>query len=165
MSDERSRTYTWQDPLPNVKKGLRMDGLSYMQAYIRGEMPNSPIAETMGFTLTKAEKGYALFEGEPQEFHYNPIGVVHGGFASTLLDSALGCCVHTTLEQGIGYTTLQLNINLVRAIALETGNLQCEGHVIHAGRQMATAEATIKDMDGKLYAHGTTTCLIFPLKG
>lgn len=163
MTDDRSRTYTWQDPMPHVKKGLSMDGLSYMQLIVSGEMPAPPIAKTLGFKLSKVDKGYALFEGEAQEFHYNPIGVVHGGVASTLLDSALGCCVHTTLAQGIGYTTLQLNVNLVRAITIKTGTLQCAGRVVHAGRQMATAEATIKDMDGKIYAHGTTTCLIFPL--
>jgi len=165
MSEERSRTYTWQDPLPTVQKGLQLDGLTYMQEMIAGNFPPPPIAKTLGFELVYVDKGYAMFEGEPQEFHYNPIGVVHGGLAATLLDSALGCCVHTALDKGIGYTTLQLNVNLVRAITLKTGRIQCEGTVVHAGRQMATAEATIKDMDGKLYAHGTTTCLIFPIPG
>lgn len=163
MSEERSRTYSWQDPMPNIRKGMSLDGLSYMRMLASGEIPAPPISETLGFSLVKVEKGYALFEGEPQEFHYNPIGVVHGGLAATLLDSALGCCIHTTLEQGIAYTTLQLNVNLIRAITLKTGLLQCEGKVIHSGRQMATAEATVKDANGKLYAHGTTTCLIFPI--
>ncbi len=163
MIDDRSRTYTWADPLPQAKKGLAVDGLTYMQMMIAGEVDAPPIARTMGFDLVEVKKGYARFEVVPQEFHYNPIGVVHGGLAATLLDSALGCCVHTTLPQGVGYTTLQLNVNLVRGITVDTGRLKCDGKVVHGGRQMATAEATITDMNGKLYAHGTTTCLIFPL--
>jgi len=130
---------------------------------IAGEIPPPPIAKTLGFLLVAVEEGYALFEGEASEWHYNPIGVVHGGLAATLLDSALGCCVHTMLPQGVGYTTLQLNVNLVRAITQNTGKLRCEGRVVHNGRQMATAEATLKDVNGKVYAHGTTTCLVFPL--
>ena len=163
MSEERNRSYSLQDPMPHIHKGMSMDGLNYMTMLANGEIPPPPISQTLNFSLAKVEKGYALFEGEPQEYHYNPIGVVHGGLAATLLDSALGCCVHTMLEQGMAYTTLQLNVNLVRAITMKTGRLQCEGQVIHAGRQMATAEATVKDIDGKLYAHGTTTCLIFPI--
>lgn len=163
MSEDRSRTYTWEDPMTYLKKGMSMDGLSYMKLMIKGDVPPPPISATLGFSLAEVENGYCLFECEPQEFHYNPIGVVHGGLASTLLDSALGCCVHTTLEQGTAYTTLQLNVNLVRAITLKTGLLQAEGRIIHSGRQMATAEATLKDMNGKLYAHGTTTCLVFPV--
>lgn len=163
MSDERTRTYSWVDPLPNVAKGLSMSGLDYMQALAKGDIPAPPLTATLDFTLAEAREGYARFEGIPQEFHYNPIGVVHGGLAATLLDSALGCAVHTMLAQGIGYTTLQLNINLVRAITKETGLIKCEARTVHVGRQMATAEAEITDENGKLYAHGTTTCLVFPL--
>lgn len=163
MSDDRSRTYTWSNPLEQAKKGFSVDGLTYMQMLIDGEIESPPIARTLDFDLIEVKHGYARFEGNPQEFHYNPIGIVHGGLAATLLDSALGCCVHTTLAQGIGYTTMQLNVNFVRAITIDTGRLKCEGRVIHGGRQMATAEASITDMNGKLYAHGSTTCLIFPL--
>lgn len=164
MSETRSRTYEWEDPMPYVQKGMGMAGLDYMKLMIAGEIPPPPIAKTLGFLLVHVEHGYAVFEGEGQEWHYNPIGVVHGGLAATILDSALGCSVHTSLPQGTGYTTSQLNVNLVRAITKETGKLRCEGRVIHGGRQLATAEATLKDMTGKLYAHGTTTCLVFPLK-
>lgn len=163
MSDERTRTYSWQNPLPQAKLAQEIDGLSYMKKMIAGEIPPPPIAKTLDFRLVEVEHGFARFEGDPQEFHYNPIGVVHGGFAATLLDSALGCCVHTTLKQGFAYTTLQLNVNLVRAITVETGHLIVEANVVHSGRQMATAEATLKDNNGKLYAHGTTTCLVFPI--
>jgi len=164
MSEQRSRTYTWQDPLAAAQQGMQMSGLDYMQAYLRGEISPAPIAATLNYHLVEVAEGRAVFEGEPQEFHYNPIGVVHGGFAATLLDSALGCAVHTTLPQGVAYTTLQINVNLVRAITRETGLVRCEGRVIHAGRQMATAEANLVDGGGKLLAHATTTCLIYALK-
>jgi uncharacterized protein (TIGR00369 family) len=164
MSEARSRTYEWEDPMPNAQRAMSMAGLDYMKAMIAGEIPPPPIAKTLGFTLVHVEHGFAIFEGEAYEWHYNPIGVVHGGLAATLLDSALGCAVHTTLPLGMAYTTSQLNVNLVRAITRETGKLRCEGRIIHAGRQVATAEASVKDMTGKLYAHGTTTCLVFPLK-
>lgn len=164
MSETRSRTYEWEDPTPHVELGRTLAGLDYMKLMIAGEIPPPPIAKTLGFLLVHVEHGYAVFEGEGQEWHYNPIGVVHGGLAATILDSALGCSVHTSLPQGVAYTTSQLNVNLVRAITKDTGKLRCEGRVIHSGRQLATAEATLKDMNGKLYAHGTTTCLVFPLK-
>lgn len=164
MSETRSRTYEWEDPMPNAQLAMTMSGLEYMTRMIAGEIPPPPIAKTLGFTLVHVEHGHAIFEGEAQEWHYNPIGVVHGGLAATLLDSALGCCVHTSLPQGMAYTTLQLNVNLVRAISKDTGKIRCEGRVIHGGKQMATAEATVKDMNGKIYAHGTTTCLVFPLQ-
>lgn len=157
----RTRTYTWQDPLPTAQAGRNLAGLEYLQRLLAGELPGPPIAATMGFTLTEVEFGRAVFEAVPAEFHYNPIGVVHGGLAATLLDSALGCAVHTTLPAGTGYTTLELHVNMVRAITSQTGRLRCEGKVIHNGRQVATAEARLTDADGKLYAHGTTTCMIF----
>jgi uncharacterized protein (TIGR00369 family) len=164
MSETRSRTYEWEDPMPNAQVAMTMAGLDYMKKMLAGEIPQPPIAKTLGFQLVHVEHGFAIFEGEPQEWHYNPIGVVHGGLAATLLDSALGCCVHTSLPQGVAYTTTQLNVNLVRAITKDTGTIRCEGRVLHGGKQLATAEASIKDMSGKLYAHGTTTCLVFPLK-
>ena len=160
---KRNRAYEWEDPLPGFEQGKAMSGLDYMKALAAGRLPRPPIARTLNFTLVEVEAGRAVFEGWPEEFHYNPIGGVHGGFAATLLDSALGCAVHTTLPQGTAYTTLQLNVNFVRAISTETGMLRCEARVIHQGRQMATAEAALTDADGKLYAHGTTTCLIFPV--
>jgi uncharacterized protein (TIGR00369 family) len=144
---------------------LSRDGLSFLKALIAGEFPVPPIAETLGFTLAEVELGRAVFTGTPAFRHYNPIGVVHGGYAATLLDSCVGCAVHTTLAKGETYTTLELKINLTRALTDKTGPVFAEGRVIHRGRQIATAEGYLKDGAGKLYAHATTTCIIFPAKG
>lgn len=160
---ERQRTVTWHDPMQTARAALEMNGLELLQAMLRGEYPKPPIAEMLNFTLLEAEEGRAVFGVEPAEYHYNPIGVVHGGLACTLLDSALGCAVQSQLPAGLAYTTVQLNVNLVRALTLETGFVRCEANTVHVGRQMATAEARIIDARGKLYAHGTTTCLVFPV--
>jgi uncharacterized protein (TIGR00369 family) len=163
MSDERNRTYSWSDPLPAAQQGMQMAGIDYLEMLVRDELPPPPMMQTLNYQLAEVKVGYAVFECEPQEYHYNPIGVVHGGLASTLLDSALGVAVHSTLPKGMAYTTVQLNINLIRAITTKTKKLRAIGTVIHSGRQMATAEAKLIDADDKLYAHGTTTCLIFPI--
>jgi uncharacterized protein (TIGR00369 family) len=144
---------------------LGQDGLSFLQAMIDGAMPAPPIAETLGFRLVEVSDGRALFRGTPAFRHYNPIGVVHGGYAATLLDSAVGCAVHATLKKGEGYTTLELKLNLVRAITQETGPVEAEGRIVHRGRSVATAEGYLRDADGRLYAHATTTCMIFPANG
>ena len=136
-------------------------GLEIMQALLRGELPYPPISETLGFFLIEVGDGHAVFQGEPQFKHYNPLGTVHGGWYATLLDSALGCAVQTKLLAGTGYTTAELGLNIVRAASDRTGPLRAIGKVIHSGRQMATAEARIVGPDGKLYAHATTTCFIF----
>jgi len=106
-------------------------------------------------------EGRAVFLVEPSEYHYNPIGVVHGGLAATLLDSAMGCTVHSTLPVGASYTTLEIKVNYIRPMSAETGLVRCEANIIHAGGRTAIAEGKIIDTKGKLYAHGTTTCLIF----
>ncbi len=139
-------------------------GLEMMQAMLRGEVPYPHIADTMDFCLVEASHGEAIFQGTPQLKHYNPLGSVHGGWYATIMDSALGCAVHTTLALGYGYTTAELSINIVRAASSKTGPLRAVGKVLHSGRQLATAEARIVDVNGKLYAHGTTTCLVFPHK-
>lgn len=144
---------------------LAQDGLSFLQGMIDGNFPRPPITDTLGFLLVKVEKGRAIFEGEPQHRHYNPIGVVHGGFAMTLLDSALGCAVHSTLDKGEAYTTLEIKVNLVRPLTKDTGPIQAEGRIVYRGRTLGTAEGEIKDRAGKLYAHATTTCMVFPAKG
>ena len=147
--------------LQAVERRRELSGLEHMRALADGEIPPPPIAELMGFTLVSVEEGHALFRGEPGEQHLNPIGSVHGGFAATLLDSALGCAVHTTLPAGIGYTTLELSVNLVRGITPATGPVLAEGHVLHLGRRTATAEARLTAEDGGgLLAHAKTTCLI-----
>ena len=144
---------------------LAQDGLSFLKAIIDGTQPAPPIAETLGFALAEVAEGRAVFQGFPAFRHYNPIGVVHGGYAATLLDSAVGCAVHTTLKRGEGYTTLELKLNLVRAISKETGRVSAEGRILHRGRTVATAEGYLRDEAGRLYAHATTTCMIFPMKG
>ena len=147
--------------LQAVARGRELSGLEHMRALIAGEIPPPPIAELMGFTLVSVDEGQALFRGEPGEQHLNPIGSVHGGFAATLLDSALACAVHTTLPAGIGYTTLELSVNLVRGITPATGPVLSEGRVLHLGRRTATAEARLTAEDGgALLAHAKTTCLI-----
>jgi uncharacterized protein (TIGR00369 family) len=118
----------------------------------------------MGFTLTDVQAGRAVFECEPSEAHYNPIGSVHGGVISTLLDSALSCAVHSTLPAGTGYTTAELKVNFVRPVTTGCGRLRAEGRVIHAGSRLATAEARLTDPAGKLYAHAVGTCLVFPAR-
>jgi uncharacterized protein (TIGR00369 family) len=143
---------------------LSESGLDFLKGVIDGRHPAPPIAQTLGFALVAVEKGRAIFEGTPQHKHYNPIGVVHGGFAMTLLDSALGCAVHTTLDKGDAYTTLEIKVNLVRPLTKDTGLIRAEGRILHRGRTLGTAEGEIKDAGGKLYAHATTTCMIFPAK-
>ena len=136
-------------------------GLEIMQAMLAGELPYPHIAETLDFALVEVSPGKAIFQGSPQLKHYNPLGSVHGGWYATLLDSALGCAVHTMLPASRTYTTAELGINIVRAASSQSGPLRAIGTVIHCGRQLATAEARIVGPDGKLYAHGTTTCLVF----
>jgi uncharacterized protein (TIGR00369 family) len=147
---------------PEILKSY--DGLGFLQAIIDGTLPQPPIGETLGFHLVEAEPGRAVFAGTPERRHYNPIGTVHGGFAAALLDSALGCAIFSTLKQGDTWTTLELKLNYVRAMTTETGVVRAEGRVIHRGRSVATSEGDLKDAAGRLYAHATTTCMIFPAK-
>jgi uncharacterized protein (TIGR00369 family) len=140
-----------------------MSGLAILQAMIRGDLPPAPIAELMGFRLCEAETGQVAFEGLPATCHYNPHGATHGGYAATLLDSAMGCAVHSVLEAGVGTTTLELKVNLVRAITVETGPVRAEGTLLYRGRRTATSQARLVDTAGKLLAHGSCTCLLFAL--
>lgn len=138
-----------------------MTGLEILQAMLAGRLPPSHIGHTLDFTLVEVQPGKAVFQGTPQLRHYDPIGGVHGGWFATLLDSAMGCAVQTTLPIGRAYTTAELSINIVRGANTDTGPLRAIGNVIHSGRQLATAEARLVGPDGRLYAHGTTTCLVF----
>ena len=151
---------THADPLALAARGLELSGMDYIRAIFAGELPPPPIASLMGFRGVEARPGAAVFEMEPGPQHYNPIGSVHGGVALTLLDSAMGCAVHTLLEAGVRYTTLEVKTNFVRPITAATGVIRCEGTVVHRGARVATAEGRIVDASGKLLAHGTTTCLI-----
>ena len=138
-------------------------GMEVMQAMLAGELPYPHIADTMDFSLVEIAPGIATFQGTPQLKHYNPLGSVHGGWYATLLDSAVGCAVHTMMPAGRTYTTAELSVNIVRAASHKSGPLRAIGTVIHCGRQLATAEGRIVGADGKLYAHATTTCLVFEL--
>ncbi|MDQ6438003.1 PaaI family thioesterase [Mesorhizobium sp. LHD-90] len=137
-------------------------GLVLLKRLIAGEYPAPPIAGTLSFTLTEAEPGRAVFRGLPNEHHLNPLGGVHGGWTATIMDSALACAVHTTLEAGEAYTTAEFKVNFLRPITPKTGEVVCEGRVVHRGRTLAVSEATLKDQAGKLLAFGTETCSIFP---
>lgn len=136
-------------------------GLELFRKMIAGELPRPPISDTLGFILVEAEKGRVVFQGTPTHSLYNPIGTVHGGIHATLLDSCVACAIQTTLDAGQGYTTIELKVNYIRALTDRVGPVRAEGRVIHVGKQVGTAEGRLVDADGKLYAHATTTCLIF----
>lgn len=137
-------------------------GAEFFQAMSGGELPMPHIGETLGFWPVEWDIGRMVFQGTPHIGHYNPIGSVHGGWIAAILDSAVGCAVHSALPKGTGYTTVELKLNYVRAVTADTGPLRAEGKVIHVGRQLATAEGRLHDARGRLYAHASTTCLVFP---
>ena len=141
-----------------------MSGLELMQTMLAGRLPYPPISRTLDFLLLEIDDGRALFQGKPGPAHLNPMGGIHGGWYSTLLDSALGCAVHSKMPPGRGYTTAELSVNIVRAIGPKAPRVRAEGKVLHAGRQLATAEGRLFGPDGTLYAHATTTCLVFDLR-
>ena len=153
---------------PGTARKEQIVGRTAMQLFqgiFAGELPPAPIGDTLDFLAVHIEPGVAVFQGRPHRRHYNPLGVVHGGWFATLLDSAVGCAVHSTLPAGKGFTTLELKVNMVRALTEGVPLVRAEGKVIHAGRQVATAEGRLVGPDGKLYAHATTTCLIFDQPG
>ena len=157
----RSRTVSWQDPFEVGRAAVGRSGLELLRDMFAGKLPPPPIAATMGLRGVEVDDGRAVFEGEPGEHLYNPIGSVHGGFAMALLDSAMGCAIHTTLLAGERYTTLEVKTNFVRPITVDTGTVRCEGVVVHRGGTVATAEVRLYAAgSGKLLAHGSTTCLI-----
>jgi uncharacterized protein (TIGR00369 family) len=160
-SATRSRTLEWSDPVATAAAGAELAGLDYMRTIIAGELPRPPISLTMNMRPIEIEEARVVFAGEPGEEHYNPIGMVHGGYAATILDSALGCAVHTTLPAGVAYTSLGLEVKYLRPITRDTGRVLCEGVVVHRGRRQATAEARLTAEDsGKLLATGTSTLMI-----
>lgn len=157
----RTRTISWQDTALGLEKSKAMSGLEYLKAILTGDIAPPPIAVLMGFSMNDVSEGRVVFTTEAAEYQYNPLGTVHGGVTATLMDSAMGCAVHTMLPAGSGYTTLELKTNYIRAITSATGTVYCEGKIIHIGGRIATAEARVTDNEGKLYAHGTTTCILF----
>ncbi|ABD68070.1 Phenylacetic acid degradation-related protein [Rhodoferax ferrireducens T118] len=149
---------------PDIATKEQLAGLSGMEFFERirtGKLPPAPIGETLDFVAIRIEPGSVVFQGRPHRRHYNPLGTVHGGWFATLLDTAVGCAVHSTLQAGKGFTTLELKVNMVRALTDRVPLIRAIGKLVHAGRQVATAEGRIVGPDGKLYAHATTTCLIF----
>jgi uncharacterized protein (TIGR00369 family) len=138
-------------------------GLDFLRGLLAGRVPRAPISDTLNFQLLEVEHGRAVFQGTPKAEYFNPLGSIHGGWTATLLDSCMGCAVHTTLAAGQGYTTVEFKLNLVRPVMPDTGPLRAEGKVVNAGRTIATSEGRLFGPDGKLYAHGTETCLIFPI--
>lgn len=175
MTDQQIRAQ-WEEQLGQARARLQaagarpgvvsveaisgMDGLAVMRAILGGELPFAHFADTLDYALVEVDRGRAVFMGAPQLRHYNPLGSVHGGWYATLLDSALGCAVHTMLPPGRSYTTAELSVNIVRAADARTGVLRTSGTVIHCGSRLATAEGRIEGPDGRLYAHATTTCLV-----
>ena len=157
---ERSRTFTWSDPMDGAKKAMTMSGYEYLQAMGDKRIALPPILHTLDFNVAPIEKGKVTFLFTPQEFHYNPIGTVHGGVISAILDSAMGCSLHSLLDAGVGYTTLELKVNFLKAITIKTGELRAVGKVINLGGRTALVEAQLLDAAGTLYAHSVSTCMI-----
>jgi uncharacterized protein (TIGR00369 family) len=160
IETKRERLVRWDDPSVSVAAIKALSGIEAMRAMIEGKIAPPPIARLMNFVPVLVEEGRIVFEGEPGEEHYNPIGLVHGGFALTLMDSALGCAIHTMLPAGTGYATTDVQVRMLRGISKDTGRVRCEGKVQHIGRTIGVAEATLVDKNGKLLATGTTACAI-----
>jgi uncharacterized protein (TIGR00369 family) len=157
----RARTFTWHDPDATATAAGARSGLEFLRALVDGELPAPPIARTLDLALVEVDEGRAVFAFRPQEFHYNPIGAVHGGLALTLIDSATGCAVQSLLPAGAGYTTLETKANFVRPITVDSGEVRCTAEAVHVGRSTATAQARVEDEQGRLLAHGTSTLLLF----
>jgi uncharacterized protein (TIGR00369 family) len=145
----RSRSYSWAEQRMDPERVKRMSGLEFLQAILVGDLPKPAIADTLGYTLTHVEKGLAIFEGGTAEYLYNPLGTVHGGYAATLLDSAMACSIQTTLPVGMGYTTVELKVNYIRPLTAKTGMVRCEGRLVHAGGRIGTAEGRLVGARGR----------------
>jgi uncharacterized protein (TIGR00369 family) len=158
---ERERCYSWADPAPAAAAARELTGDAFFAELTRGGLPPPPIAQTLGFSAISVRDGVARFELAPAEFHYNPIGSVHGGVIATLCDSACGCAVHSLLPAGTYYSSLDLSVKFLRPVTSATGRLLCEGTVLHLGSRSALAQASLTGPDGKLYAQATSSCMIF----
>jgi uncharacterized protein (TIGR00369 family) len=160
-SATRRRSFSWEDPAAAAAAGSRMSGIELLRAIIDGTLPAPPVARMLDFAILTADPGRVLFAMAPAEWMYNPIGSVHGGVAATILDSCMGCAVHTTLEAGVGYTTGDLHVRYISAMSDTTGRVLAEGRVVHSGRRTATAEGRLfVEADERLIAHATTGCVI-----
>jgi uncharacterized protein (TIGR00369 family) len=157
----RQRSYDWVDPAPSAAAARDTDGLAFLQAIRDGALPAPPVARTLDFAPVSVQPGEVVFDFTPAEFHYNPIGSVHGGVLATLCDSACGCAVQSLLPAGAFYTSLDLSVKFLRPVTLATGRMTCGGTVTHLGNRSALAEARLTDSMGKLFAHATSSCMIF----
>ena len=161
VDEPRSRTFTWSDPAATAETGILKSGIEYIREIIAGTVAPPPVAELLGMTIVEVGEGRAVFALQPAEWMYNPIGSVHGGIAATMLDSCMGCAIHTTLEAGVAYTTTDLHVRYIRGMTHTTGRVLAEGKIVHAGRRTATAEGRLlAERDGSLIAHATTGCAI-----
>lgn len=161
----RSRIITWEDSAPRLKAAATMSGLEFIKAIAEGRLPPPPISRLVDMGIAEVGEGRVVFTLEPGEQHYNPLGTVHGGIIATVLDSAMGCAIQTSLPLGKFFTTLEIKVNYIGAILANTGTLRCEGRVIHRGSRTATADGTLLDSKGRLMAHGSTTCMILDVPG
>ncbi len=161
VAQQRTRSVSWEDPAATAAAGAGLPGLEFMHRIARGELPPPPIARLLDFTIAEVEHGRCVFAMEPAEWMFNPIGSVHGGVAATLLDSCMGCAVHSTLEAGVAYVTTDLQVRYIRALSQSSGRVLAEGTVVHAGRRTATAEGRLyTEADGRLLAHASTGCVV-----
>jgi len=163
QDETRTRTFSWSDPRQHAALLGRLSGLEVLRLMCDGEVPPPPIMQLIGFHRLEAEEGRVTVELQAQEFHYNPLGSVHGGVIATLLDTATGCTVHSTLPAGVGYTSLDLNTRFIKPVTVASGLLRCEGAIVSRGRRTAVAEARLIDERGTLLAHATSTCMLFDL--
>lgn len=161
----RTRTITWEDPAAVGSRAVAMSGLEAMQAMQTGKLPPPPVAMLIDIQPTDVSPGRVVFELEPAEYQYNPLGSVHGGILATLMDTSMSCAVHTMLSAGSGYSTVDLSAKFVRPVRVDTGILRSEGSVVHFGSRTATAQCQVTDSAGKVYAHGAVTCLLLHLGG
>ena len=160
--EPRSKTVTWHDPMATAAAGAELSGLDFLTAVAEKRLPGAPIAGLMGFAVTSVEDGEVVFTCLPDESAYNPIGVVHGGLVCTLLDSVTACAVHSTLDKGIGYTSLDISVSYLRPVTRDTGLLTARGWVTRRGRRAAFSEGEVRSPDGKVVATAKSTCLVFP---
>jgi uncharacterized protein (TIGR00369 family) len=160
-ADEEAVRARFADAGVAAEQAAGLSGMQFFEAIFAGRLPSPPIGRTLDFLPVLIEPGHAIFQGRPRPEHYNPIGSVHGGWIATLLDSCVGCAVHSTLAAGKAYTTAELKLNFVRPVTTRTPLVRAEGRIIHVGSRMATAEGRLSGPDGKLYAHASTTCFIF----
>ena len=162
-SGERRRIVTWSDPKALAASGRGLSGIDHLRAMMKGDLPPPPVMTLVGITLGSVEEGLVRMQLQAAEYLYNPIGTVHGGILATILDSVMGCAVHSTLPAGRGYTTLEIKVNYLRAVTEAVGLVTAEGKAVHVGRTTGVAESRLFDDGGRLYATASTTCLVFDI--